>query len=67
MIVPGFVFGGLLWSWFNSWTVVWLFEIAMVGVYISIITGKLGPVLKDATARAKTDFCCFGKQRKATQ
>ena len=67
MIVPAFVIGGLLWSWFHSWTVVWLFELVIVGVYISIITGRLGPVVKDAAARARTDFCCFGKKKETAQ
>ncbi|MFO8090124.1 MAG: hypothetical protein R6U13_09840 [Desulfatiglandaceae bacterium] len=65
MIVPGFVLGGLLWSWFHSAIIVVLLELAVVGVYISIITGKLGPVLKDAVARAKTDYSCFGKKQEA--
>lgn len=65
MIVPGFVLGGLLWSWFHSAIIVVLLELAVVGVYVSIITGKLGPVLKDAVARAKTDYSCFGKNQEA--
>lgn len=65
MIVPGFVLGGLLWSWFHSAVIVVLLELAVVGVYISIINGKLGPVLKDAVARAKTDYSCFGKKQEA--
>lgn len=65
MIVPGFVLGGLLWSWFHSAIIVVLLELAVVGVYISIITGKLGPVLKDALERAKTDYSCFGKNKEA--
>ena len=65
MIVPGFALGGLLWSWFHSAIIVVLLELAVVGVYISIITGKLGPVLKDAVARAKTDYSCFGKKQEA--
>ncbi len=67
MIVPAFVFGGLFWSWFNSMIVVLLVQIAMVGVYISIITGKLGPVLKDALCRVKTDCSCFGKKKATPQ
>lgn len=65
MIVPGFVLGGLLWSWFHSAIIVVLLELALVGVYISIVTGKLGPILKDAVARAKTDYSCFGKKQEA--
>jgi len=65
MIVPAFVLGGLLWSWFHSAVLVVLLELALAGVYISIITGKLGPILKDAVARAKTDCSCFGKKQEA--
>jgi asparagine N-glycosylation enzyme membrane subunit Stt3 len=65
MIVPGFVLGGLLWSWFHSSIIVVLLELAVAVVYISIITGRLGPILKDAIARAKTDFLCFGKKQEA--
>jgi uncharacterized protein YbjT (DUF2867 family) len=67
MIVPAFVLGGLLWSWFNSSIVVVLLELAVAGVYLSIITGRLAPILKDAVARAKTDFFCFGKKQQAGQ
>ena len=62
MIVPGFVFGGLVWSWFHSWIVVWLLEIAVAGTYYSIITGRLGPILCQAIARGKSDFLGFCKQ-----
>jgi hypothetical protein len=65
MIVPGFVLGGLLWSWFHSAIMVVLLELALVGVYISIVTGKLGPILKDAVGRAKTDYACFGKKQES--
>ena len=67
MIVPAFVLGGLLWSWFHSMVVVWLFELVMAGLYVSIITGKLGPVLKDASCRFKGDIGCFGKKQKTAQ
>ncbi|HDR14929.1 MAG TPA: hypothetical protein ENN79_05465 [Desulfobacteraceae bacterium] len=67
MIVPAFVLGGLLWSWFHSAIIVVLLQLAVAGVYISIITGRLGPILKDALGRAKTDFHCFGKKQEAGQ
>ena len=40
MIIPGFVFGGLVWQWFGSWLVVLILEIIMAAVYYSIITGR---------------------------
>ena len=40
MIIPGFVFGGLVWEWFGSWAVVIIVEIIMVAVYYSLITGR---------------------------
>lgn len=40
MIVPGFVFGGLIWSLFHSWFAVLGMEIIVVLVYFGIITGK---------------------------
>jgi len=42
MIVPGFVFGGLLWSFTHSWLAVLGVEIVMVIILWSILTGKLG-------------------------
>ena len=40
MIIPGFVFGGLVWQWFGSWFVVLILEIIMAAVYYSLITGR---------------------------
>ena len=42
MIVPGFVFGGLLWSFTHSWPAVLGVEIVMVIILWAILTGKLG-------------------------
>ena len=67
MIVPAFVFGGLFWSWFNSMIAVWLVLIATAGIYVSIITGRMGPFLRDASARAKADCSCFGKKKEAAK
>jgi hypothetical protein len=39
MIIPAFVFGGAVWSWFGSWITVFIFEILMVLLYSSIISG----------------------------
>ena len=39
MIIPGFVFGGAVWSWFGSWFTVFIFKVLMVLLYSSIITG----------------------------
>ncbi|SPD75267.1 hypothetical protein PITCH_A510002 [uncultured Desulfobacterium sp.] len=41
MIVPGFVFGGLVWSLLHSWWAVLVAEAAVIAVYIMIISGKL--------------------------
>ena len=40
MIVPGFVFGGLVWDWFGSWPAVLGLEIVMIIIYFLIISGK---------------------------
>ena len=40
MIIPGFVFGGLVWEWLESWVAVIGLEIAMVVIYALIISGK---------------------------
>ncbi len=42
MIVPGFVLGGLLWSFTHSWLAILVLEIAMVVVLWAIITGRFG-------------------------
>jgi hypothetical protein len=39
MIIPAFVLGGLVWSWFGSWTAVLILEIVMVLLYSSIVSG----------------------------
>jgi hypothetical protein len=41
MIVPGFVFGGAVWAWLESWWAVLGLEIIMVVLYCLIISGKL--------------------------
>ncbi|RJR18923.1 MAG: hypothetical protein C4582_10935 [Desulfobacteraceae bacterium] len=42
MIVPGFVFGGLLWSFSHSWLAILGLEIAMVILLWAILSGKFG-------------------------
>jgi len=39
MIVPAFVFGGIVWSLIESWIGVLVLEIIMVLLYSSIISG----------------------------
>jgi len=39
MIIPAFVFGGAVWSWFGSWLTVFILEVLMVLLYSSIISG----------------------------
>ena len=39
MIIPAFVFGGAVWSWFGSWFTVFILEVVMVLLYSSIISG----------------------------
>ncbi len=39
MIVPTFVFSGLVWSWFHSWYAVYGMMILMGLIYTSIIAG----------------------------
>jgi hypothetical protein len=47
MIIPAFVFGGAVWSWFGSWFTVFILEVLMVLLYSSIITGwPVGAVQK---------------------
>ena len=41
MIVPGFVLGGAVWEWLESWWAVLGLEIIMVVLYFLIIAGKL--------------------------
>jgi len=41
MIVPGFVLGGAVWEWLESWWAVLGLEIIMVVLYFLIISGKL--------------------------
>ena len=40
MIVPGFVLGGLVWSFLHSWFAVLGLEIIVVLFYLMIISGK---------------------------
>ncbi|MCP4666968.1 MAG: hypothetical protein GY849_11440 [Deltaproteobacteria bacterium] len=40
MIIPTFVFSGLVWSWFHNWLVVFGMMILMVILYAVIISGK---------------------------
>jgi len=39
MIIPAFVFGGAVWSWFGSWFTVFILEVLMFLLYSSIISG----------------------------
>ena len=39
MIIPAFVFGGAVWSWFGSWFTVFILEVLIVLLYSSIISG----------------------------
>jgi len=43
MIVPAFVFGGLVYDLFHSWLAVLVLELIMIGVYGAIASGKLFP------------------------
>jgi hypothetical protein len=40
MIVPAFVFGGVLWALVNSWLAVLGLEILMVFIYAWIVSGR---------------------------
>jgi hypothetical protein len=48
MIIPTFVFSGIVWSWFHSWLAVCGMLIIMVIIYRSIITGKFSGTPKEA-------------------
>jgi hypothetical protein len=43
MIVPAFVFGGLIYDLLHSWLAVLVLELIMIGLYGTIISGKLFP------------------------
>ncbi len=44
MIIPGFVFGGLVWHFIESWLAVLGAEAIVVVIYYMIITGKFSNV-----------------------
>lgn len=44
MIVPTFVFGGLIYDLLHSWWAVLVLQVIMIGLYGTIISGKLFPV-----------------------
>jgi len=44
MIVPAFVFGGLIYDLLHSWWAVLVLLVIMIGLYGTIISGKLFPV-----------------------
>lgn len=44
MIVPAFVFGALIYDLLHSWWAVLVLEVIMIGLYGTIISGKLFPV-----------------------
>ncbi len=48
MIVPGFVLGGAVWAWLESWWAVLGLEIIMVVLYCLIISGKLFSAVQEA-------------------
>ncbi len=48
MIVPGFVLGGLLWSFTHSWIAILGLEIVLVIVLWAILTGKFGNQSREA-------------------
>lgn len=48
MIIPAFVFGGLVWHWFGSWWAVLVVEVIAVILYFLIITGKFSRPLQEA-------------------
>ena len=48
MIVPGFVLGGAVWEWLESWWAVLGLEIIMVVLYCLIISGKLSSAVQEA-------------------
>jgi len=41
MIIPSFVFGGLVWSALHSWWAVLVAEICVIAIYFQIISGTL--------------------------
>jgi hypothetical protein len=43
MIVPAFVFGGLIYDLLHTWWAVLVLELVMLGLYGTIISGKLFP------------------------
>ncbi|MDY6972401.1 MAG: hypothetical protein SV775_08740 [Thermodesulfobacteriota bacterium] len=45
MIIPGFVFGGLVWHLFRSWCSVLALEAVVVLLYYFIISGRLSAIL----------------------
>ena len=48
LIIPGFVFAGLIWSLAHSWFGVLIWEIIMAIIYSLILKGKL--FLKESTS-----------------
>ena len=46
MIVPAFVFSGLVWSFLQSWWAVLVVVAAVIAVYILIISGTLSEKLQ---------------------
>ena len=56
MIVPAFVFGGLVWAWFESWIVVFLMDILIAALYVGIITGRAQPIFRQVLDRALADL-----------
>lgn len=44
MIVPAFVFGGLIYDLLHSWWAVLVLQVIIIGLYGTIISGKLFPV-----------------------
>ena len=48
MIIPTFVFSGLVWSWFHNWFVVFAMMILIAILYCVIISGKCSCAAKES-------------------
>ena len=48
MIIPTFVFSGLVWSWFHNWFVVFAMMILIAILYSVIISGKCSCAAKES-------------------
>ena len=48
MIIPTFVFSGLVWSWFHRWIVVYLMMLVMAVLYGAIVFWKCSCSAKES-------------------